>query len=1097
MNHEQVLVTLYDLMLTLSGEVKLEPLTANFLRRLLYHTGFACGIMVRVEGAADDRGRVPVKICQALGNRELVQRVGQSLTLPAVRVLGDSTCIDRLDAPIGLFLDSQRYPCMLRLRIGSLGAVLLFAPAKPEHGDDLALIFAPVLDRFERAYRNCQAAEAYALQLEQEAEQRRKAQQALSESERQLWMMVEFAPTAIAIFGRDERTQYLNSKFIELFGFTPHDIPSLADWGRLAFADPERHAETRKQWDAALRRGDDTGREVSTIRTGLASKTGDIRSVEVRTKRFDGRIMMVLIDLEMEERLKRLPSSSNGGAGQRAEIIAGISQDLYTPLNAILGFAQLLEMDAAGLEASIRDNVEQIAVAGRQLQAIIDRAVKSSLAELDSPAEPEPAKPLSRILVAEDYLPNQQLLARQLKRIGLEADFAENGAKALALWQQHDYALLLTDCNMPVMDGFELTAQIRAAETGRSRRTPIIAITANTVGEEAERCGIVGMDDFLAKPVQLQELEQTLKRWLKHAPAALPVGIRPAGPAPIEAAPSVPAEALGQVRPGAQTAPGEPPAPGRDISLNRLAALLGEDDPREILRLLEIFSRSVEELMEEARAAGRAADMRTLAQAMHKLKSSARTIGAVDLAELAQNTELAAKASDWPQVEQLLPGLDAGVGQVVAQIRALLVAPLLEGVSQIEVPGPVAASQAESASSDLARMDVLLVDDDAFIREQIAGMLRRLGIVNLRLAGEGSQALTLLDDQPGKVDLIITDLNMPGMDGVEFIRHLYTRKFAGNLIFISGEDSRVLSTVRELAEAQGLHVLGTLTKPVVPATLFALMRRQGQARSKAVGGSAGPQVSLADVQRGIAQGEFTVFFQPKVDSASLEVIGVEALARWIRPGKGMVSPGVFIPLAEGNGLIEPLTMALLTRAIALCGELHRAGYPIKMAVNYSALAFGNLQVPEFIVEQTAKAGLEPKHLIMEVTESGLMGDITVALDVLTRLRLKGVNLSIDDFGTGYSSMDQLRRIPFSELKIDQSFVRGAATDRLSRSILESSVDMAKKLNLVTVAEGVETEEDLELVRSLGCDMIQGFYIAKPMALQDLLVWLAQRPAPAA
>ena len=169
--------------------------------------------------------------------------------------------------------------------------------------------------------------------------------------------------------------------------------------------------------------------------------------------------------------------------------------------------------------------------------------------------------------------------------------------------------------------------------------------------------------------------------------------------------------------------------------------------------------------------------------------------------------------------------------------------------------------------------------------------------------------------------------------------------------------------------------------------------------------------------------------------------------------------------------------------------MHRAGHKIKIAINYSALSLGSLQLPELIVDKAREAGLEPKDLILEVTETGLMRDLRVALDVLTRLRLKGVNLSIDDFGTGYSSIDQLRRIPFSELKIDQGFVRGASDDKLARSILEASIEMAKKLNLVTVAEGVETCEDLELVRSLGCDMVQGYLIARPMELPELLEWL--------
>jgi EAL domain-containing protein (putative c-di-GMP-specific phosphodiesterase class I) len=271
-----------------------------------------------------------------------------------------------------------------------------------------------------------------------------------------------------------------------------------------------------------------------------------------------------------------------------------------------------------------------------------------------------------------------------------------------------------------------------------------------------------------------------------------------------------------------------------------------------------------------------------------------------------------------------------------------------------------------------------------------------------------------------------------------------------------------------------------------------VLNRYGVSETAAAGTAAGPAISVGDLLTGLESNQFVAYFQPKVDANSLEVIGVEVLARWNHPQHGILSPGLFVPLAENGGLIEILTMAIFKSAIDAGSQLHRLGYQLKIAVNYSAQSFGSLELPEFIVATSQAAGLDPRYLIIEVTESGLVHDPTVALDVLSRLRLKGVSLSIDDFGTGYSSMEQLRRIPFSELKIDQGFVRGAGQDATARSILESSIAMAKKLNLTTVAEGVETQEDLEVVRSLGCDLVQGYLIAKPMALADLIVWLQRK-----
>ena len=163
-----------------------------------------------------------------------------------------------------------------------------------------------------------------------------------------------------------------------------------------------------------------------------------------------------------------------------------------------------------------------------------------------------------------------------------------------------------------------------------------------------------------------------------------------------------------------------------------------------------------------------------------------------------------------------------------------------------------------------------------------------------------------------------------------------------------------------------------------------------------------------------------------------------------------------------------------------------------IAVNLSANWLTDIQLPEFVFATLQATGFPADRLILEITETGVMADITTALDVLTRLRLKGFKLSIDDFGVGYSSMEQLQRLPFNELKLDRSFVHGASEKPVSRAILASSIEMARKLNLSTVAEGVEKQADLDLLRGLGCDLVQGWLVAKAMPLEELLEWLQTR-----
>jgi EAL domain-containing protein (putative c-di-GMP-specific phosphodiesterase class I) len=258
-------------------------------------------------------------------------------------------------------------------------------------------------------------------------------------------------------------------------------------------------------------------------------------------------------------------------------------------------------------------------------------------------------------------------------------------------------------------------------------------------------------------------------------------------------------------------------------------------------------------------------------------------------------------------------------------------------------------------------------------------------------------------------------------------------------------------------------------------------------------GGAAQEITAQAIREGIDAGEFEVWFQPKVDAVSLAPVGVEALARWVRGASGHIAPDRFIVAAERLGLIPELSRALLDAALAGAARIAAHGTDLTLAINISGRMLDDLTLPDWISARTIAMGLKPQGIVLEITETGLSDDLTRALDVLTRLRLKGFGLSIDDFGIGYSSFEQLGRVPFTELKLDRSFVSRGCQDPDARAILEGSMGMARKLGLATVAEGVETVEDLELVRTLGCDWVQGYLIARPMGLEGLLTWLAARP----
>jgi len=216
--------------------------------------------------------------------------------------------------------------------------------------------------------------------------------------------------------------------------------------------------------------------------------------------------------------------------------------------------------------------------------------------------------------------------------------------------------------------------------------------------------------------------------------------------------------------------------------------------------------------------------------------------------------------------------------------------------------------------------------------------------------------------------------------------------------------------------------------------------------------------------------------------------GVEALVRWNHPRDGLVGPDQFIPLAEECGLIAALTDWVLATAVKQMARWQAAGLDIKVSVN---LSMENLNAPDFsrrVAAMMRDSGVSEQRIILEVTESRLMSHTSVPLENLVRLRMQRFGLSIDDFGTGHSSLAQLRDVPFTELKVDQGFVRGARHNQIIRPMLEGSVGIAKRLGMASVGEGVETEDDWQLLREVGCDFAQGYFIGRPMAVDKVPAW---------
>ncbi|GAA0601096.1 EAL domain-containing response regulator [Caenispirillum bisanense] len=407
----------------------------------------------------------------------------------------------------------------------------------------------------------------------------------------------------------------------------------------------------------------------------------------------------------------------------------------------------------------------------------------------------------------------------------------------------------------------------------------------------------------------------------------------------------------------------------------------------------------------------------------------------------------------------------------------------------------ITQAPASPAAADprFAALSVLVVDDDPFVRTMTVRVFRALGVARIEQAGGGREALSLMGAAEQPVDVIVCDLDMPDMDGVETLRHIGGLNANAGIIIASAARPDIIRTVEELARARGLTMLGALPKPLTPAGVTALLARLG-ARGPARRGMAAVEVTRERLLAALDAGEIEAWYQPKVALPSGRLEGVEALVRWRHPDHGVLPPVVFLDKLDGFGLTDVFTEYMLQTALAQAGRWAAEGLRIGVAVNLSASSLYRLDLPEFVLGLAADHGVAIHHVTLEVTESGLMTDITTPFDVITRLAMKGVRLSIDDFGTGYSTIQQLVRLPFTEFKLDMSFVRGAAENERVRIVLESNVEMAKRLDMKVVGEGVETRDNWDMLAAMGVDLVQGYYVAKPMPGADLLPWEQSRPS---
>jgi EAL domain-containing protein (putative c-di-GMP-specific phosphodiesterase class I)/CheY-like chemotaxis protein len=394
---------------------------------------------------------------------------------------------------------------------------------------------------------------------------------------------------------------------------------------------------------------------------------------------------------------------------------------------------------------------------------------------------------------------------------------------------------------------------------------------------------------------------------------------------------------------------------------------------------------------------------------------------------------------------------------------------------------------------DIAHLHFLVAEAEPVQRRALIEALGQLGASRVTDVPDGPMALrTLQAGFTPKIDVAIIDLALGGMDGLELLRAIAAQGAPVRAIVIGAQPADVLFTVETLAQAYGIDLLGATPKPVTSTKLKALLENyQPPVRANAGEPKPSPQpnFSFAEVGVGLQKRQFEPFFQPKIELATGQVKGLETFARWRHPEHGVLGPGAFIGALEQNNRIDFLDWTMLELSVERCRQYHGQGIPISISLN---LAPETLAHPNFIrqVQSTMKRhGVLPDYLTFEMTESSMLNFDADFIERLVRLRMMGFGLAIDDYGTGHSNLQLLARIPFSELKIDRSFVDGASKKRPLGTVLKSCLGLAHSLDRMSCAVGVETRQDWDFLQSLGCTYAQGYHIANPMAAEDFPGWL--------
>lgn len=383
---------------------------------------------------------------------------------------------------------------------------------------------------------------------------------------------------------------------------------------------------------------------------------------------------------------------------------------------------------------------------------------------------------------------------------------------------------------------------------------------------------------------------------------------------------------------------------------------------------------------------------------------------------------------------------------------------------------------------------VLILDDDELVGRTLAMMCEGC---ETRLSTDADSFFEIYDQWDPSY--VVLDLAMPEMDGIEIMRAIKRRVYRAAIIIASGMGARVIDSARDYAQAHGLTIAGILEKPIAAGQLRSILESDTAARLSAEQApEPTPAVNDAgdgELHQALQEGRILPYYQPRVGADTGLLAGFEVVPHWEHPELGTLPPERFLPQAERLGLIDQLTGRIANAALEWFAGFHAQGFGLTLSISVPRSSLHSDMVLSLLRQRADKLELDPRRIILEVTEGALMGDSSQIVETFTRLRAAGFGVAIDDFASGHYSLSQLFRLPISELKIEEGLITTMHASRESRAIVKSIIDIAGNLDLRVTAEGVTEGEGFRLLKALGCEYLQGAFIAPAMPAEAISDWV--------